>query len=417
MCGGASAGYIFQARHCGLSPRVRGSLSGKSSGGVWYRSIPACAGEPPPSSATQHHPEVYPRVCGGAAASMPLRRDSNGLSPRVRGSHISIRRHRSTHRSIPACAGEPRRGRDRRAATWVYPRVCGGATRTRLVGWPGPGLSPRVRGSLLTPVEASSSLRSIPACAGEPMRLFGSLGGAWVYPRVCGGAPPASSVGIVEMGLSPRVRGSRDERRDSIDDPRSIPACAGEPESSAPRSDPPSVYPRVCGGADQRSSPLVEETGLSPRVRGSHRTKTQRGSPIRSIPACAGEPPRKSARALVRTVYPRVCGGAAVWPPDTCSAQGLSPRVRGSPTGNVPAAVTMRSIPACAGEPTVPAKYGQPARVYPRVCGGANCPDTLPPRVVGLSPRVRGSRREGRAGYRASRSIPACAGEPPRPLE
>ena len=52
-------------------------------------------------------------------------------------------------------------------------------------------------------------------------------------------------------------------------------------------------------------------------------------------------------------------------------------------------------------------------KVYPRVCGG-----TLPANVharmmQGLSPRVRGNRRNPICGRPGARSIPACAGEPP----
>ena len=102
---------------------------------------------------------------------------------------------------------------------------------------------------------------------------------------------------------------------------------------------------------------------------------------LRSIPACAGEPSRPWRTQTVPMVYPRVCGGT---------------RSRCCP------------IPACAGEPA------PNHRVYPRVCGG-----TPPSATMGLSPRVRGNplkmllprlspRVRGNHG-----SIPACAGEPP----
>ena len=103
---------------------------------------------------------VYPRVCGGACkldASL-RRRALQGLSPRVRGS--------------------------------LQPAI---SERSR----PASGLSPRVRGSRLRSAAATSSSidGSIPACAGEP-------------------APRSSfDIGLIDMGLSPRVRGSRGGRR------------------------------------------------------------------------------------------------------------------------------------------------------------------------------------------------------------
>ena len=71
-----------------------------------------------------------------------------------------------------------------------------------------------------------------------------------------------------------------------------------------------------------------------------------------------------------------------------------------------------RSIPACAGEPSGSVMMKRQPRVYPRVCGGTDEDYWYRHLYPGLSPRVRGNHhREGRrVCYR--RSIPACAGEP-----
>ena len=69
----------------------------------------------------------------------------------------------------------------------VYPRVCGGTAIVRANGWDNRGLSPRVRGNQWENAVRLNALRSIPACAGEPLRW--PRGRYWirVYPRVCGG--------------------------------------------------------------------------------------------------------------------------------------------------------------------------------------------------------------------------------------
>ena len=55
--------------------------------------------------------EVYPRVCGGTgSARMSLPRLA-GLSPRVRGNLSRLSEKAQRKGSIPACAGEPRDGR------------------------------------------------------------------------------------------------------------------------------------------------------------------------------------------------------------------------------------------------------------------------------------------------------------------
>ena len=71
------------------------------------------------------------------------------------------------------------------------------------------GLSPRVRGNLILPFVAAVPDRSIPACAGEPLRTRAKFDDWGVYPRVCGGTEDHSPQQPFREGLSPRVRGNR----------------------------------------------------------------------------------------------------------------------------------------------------------------------------------------------------------------
>ena len=54
-------------------------------------------------------PRVYPRVCGGTLLTGAGVSYAEGLSPRVRGNPVRSKAAASAGRSIPACAGEPRR--------------------------------------------------------------------------------------------------------------------------------------------------------------------------------------------------------------------------------------------------------------------------------------------------------------------
>ena len=174
--------------------------------------------------------------------------------------------------------------------------------------------------------------------------------------------------------------------------PRSIPACAGEPEEADFSSGRHGVYPRVCGGT--RGLPLqpVPRVGLSPRVRGNRGVSVLAGRLSGSIPACAGEP---------SGFLPRAHG-----------AQGLSPRVRGNRHKRRRPRGRCRSIPACAGEPSVAGRQLQMTTVYPRVCGGTPQIRAIATGRQGLSPRVRGNHTEVQVCQDCARSIPACAGEP-----
>ena len=290
MCGGASAIGKPLACDVGLSPRVRGSRIASRPKWPGSRSIPACAGEPPSRRPSRPPRRVYPRVCGGAIASAPTLTGDTGLSPRVRGSPWPGALGGVGRGSIPACAGEPCRA-GRRSGCWrVYPRVCGGAVgESRLPGLMR-GLSPRVRGSRNDGRKQDRMDGSIPACAGEPRGSWSATSSGWVYPRVCGGAPDDLLKGHRYLGLSPRVRGSRAGPLGRQRNQGSIPACAGEPGAAAMSACATGVYPRVCGGARDVVAVRVEPAGLSPRVRGSL-VHGDAGDPRHgSIPACAGEP-------------------------------------------------------------------------------------------------------------------------------
>ena len=176
-----------------------------------------------------HTQQVYPRVCGGTIRLFLKDVFNDGLSPRVRGNHARFRHLLDHVRSIPACAGEPGRNRNYTARLTVYPRVCGGTILTSSSGCHWKGLSPRVRGNLGTSILLIVRLRSIPACAGEPLRPGGRHKGWGVYPRVCGGTPLVEKLLRRLSGLSPRVRGNLQAEHLATLNERSIPACAGEP--------------------------------------------------------------------------------------------------------------------------------------------------------------------------------------------
>ncbi len=196
------------------------------------RSIPACAGEPRLPAGVDSRDRVYPRVCGGATPFSGFLPAHLGLSPRVRGSRRAVGAGVAGLGSIPACAGEPAPSSPRRRMASVYPRVCGGARPPRRRAAADRGLSPRVRGSRAMAGRQIGPTGSIPACAGEPGTIGRRLAFQSVYPRVCGGAacPPLRVAQL--LGLSPRVRGSHGVAARAGLRGGSIPACAGEPRFS-----------------------------------------------------------------------------------------------------------------------------------------------------------------------------------------
>ena len=134
------------------------------------------------------------------------------------------------------------------------------------------GLSPRVRGNHPILSHAETGEGSIPACTGEPFLLSQLPILLQVYPRVYGGTRPVRRSTISKCGLSPRVRGNRGVARSRPRRPRSIPACTGEPRTATQRRTAEAVYPRVYGGTLLSAARSGKTYGLSPRVRGNHRS-------------------------------------------------------------------------------------------------------------------------------------------------
>ena len=191
-----------------------------------------------------------------------------------------------------------------------------------------------------------------------------------VYPRVCGGTRRRGRAGLPLRGLSPRVRGNQNRQPFPLAIAGSIPACAGEPAPGVIELPVSRVYPRVCGGTSLRLASCGWQRGLSPRVRGNPPDPDWKNNKARSIPACAGEPSKVCSSVGISSVYPRVCGGTWLEEKRGFVCLGLSPRVRGNRRNAMHKAAALRSIPACAGEPY---RWGTGRRcgaVYPRVCGG-----------------------------------------------
>ncbi len=274
------------------------------------------------------------------------------------------------------------------------------------------GPSPRARGNRRWSGRSSSRRRSIPACAGEPLRVRAVDRPGRVHPRVRGGTGTMGVLSTIKTGPSPRARGNRQSRWGSARSARSIPACAGEPRPRRPALRRPSVHPRVRGGTHQSIAQPVEGVGPSPRARGNRDQSGGTGQRPGSIPACAGEPSPVSTRPTPLSVHPRVRGGTVPRSGAPMTLPGPSPRARGNLLDQGKARDAHRSIPACAGEPAPSPCCRHSGWVHPRVRGGTADRARVDEVVIGPSPRARGNQVADQPGRLDQRSIPACAGEP-----
>ena len=232
-----------------------------------------------------------------------------------------------------------------------------------------------------------------------------------------GGTVDERGIDFCAKGLSPRARGNPTIQGKLVVLNGSIPACAGEPSRENAGGIHTWVYPRVRGGTQAQWAMGNPRKGLSPRARGNPQYASFPYQIQRSIPACAGEPRQRRIVHRREKVYPRVRGGTRTAKTVSKAVAGLSPRARGNHPGWSLRFSRSRSIPACAGEPPQPHAQSVSPPVYPRVRGGTNRSDRVLTLCRGLSPRARGNRAWTSLTGNGRGSIPACAGEPKtRPL-
>ncbi len=255
---------------------------------------------------------------------------------------------------------------------------------------------------------------SIPARAGQPTGSIRSSSGARVHPRSRGAAPDPTTQAELAPGPSPLARGSRQRKFRSVDGRGSIPARAGQPETSRRDDGLPGVHPRSRGAAFASEIGLLTPEGPSPLARGSRGGRVNALCHAGSIPARAGQPqPAISLRVMPR-VHPRSRGAAARARRWTPSARGPSPLARGSPLAITALHLRSGSIPARAGQPECNRRRTPCRGVHPRSRGAAwwSTASTWP--SWGPSPLARGSLVVDGFDLAKLGSIPARAGQPIR---
>ena len=135
-----------------------------------------------------------------------------------------------------------------------------------------------------------------------------------------------------------------------------------------------------------------KSAGLSPPTRGNRRNRTPEELSVRSIPAHAGEPSASARVYNLSKVYPRPRGGTVSPRVVNEWLAGLSPPTRGNHFTELDRTADYGSIPAHAGEPLFGVSTGRDFSVYPRPRGGTLSGVARPNDTGGLSPPTRGNR-------------------------
>ena len=209
----------------------------------------------------------------------------------------------------------------------------------------------------------------IPACAGNTFRPGICCLSHRDHPRMCGEHRRLFCWASLQLGSSPHVRGTLDDRGHDREQTGIIPACAGNTCARSAAMRRTWDHPRMCG-EHQSTDPLaLAQQGSSPHVRGTLHHAGIDGHRAGIIPACAGNTrmtalPRPSTRD-----HPRMCGEHPLVFCGSLPVRGSSPHVRGTLTLLPPVRACCRIIPACAGN-TQPSPFSHvEAWDHPRMCG------------------------------------------------
>ena len=192
---------------------------------------------------------------------------------------------------------------------------------------------------------------------------------------------------------------------------RIIPAHAGQTSPAPMWRTLPTDHPRACGANPFEWVPNLKGSGSSPRMRGKRYGEANGTVTMRIIPAHAGQTSARARATSSDSDHPRACGANSVRSPRSELQCGSSPRMRGKQVAQSHVSIAERIIPAHAGQtPAMPHRAGS-SPDHPRACGANRRRSSTSKALPGSSPRMRGKLHAAEAHTRACRIIPAHAGQ------
>ncbi len=151
------------------------------------------------------------------------------------------------------------------------------------------------------------------------------------------------------------------------------------------------VYPRWRGELDRTASVVSSGSGLSPLARGTPVFANLWTIAIRFIPAGAGNTGARNTKPCICSVYPRWRGEHEMLVSVNAANTGLSPLARGTHVNTILYRLSVRFIPAGAGNTLFVARRLMSISVYPRWRGEHYRDRFWNLQRGGLSPLARGT--------------------------
>jgi len=272
------------------------------------------------------------------------------------------------------------------------------------------GSSPHARGTRCTDRYREHRGRLIPACAGNTRSDGAALQRTTAHPRMRGEHNEQKRAGDRATGSSPHARGTHEPGGSLYLMTRLIPACAGNTSACFRPASMRPAHPRMRGEHSSSRFTLVSSNGSSPHARGTPCFPDAKTNAHRLIPACAGNTATRRRRDRDKPAHPRMRGEHFRTTATRELPRDSSPHARGTPCQSGLPTSPIRLIPACAGNTCRAPKPASRPPAHPRMRGEHRGGRVLADRGAGSSPHARGTppRRDHR--WLLRRLIPACAG-------
>ena len=206
----------------------------------------------------------------------------------MRGTHRQGQPHTLLRGIIPAHAGNTDTTTGRRSSCWDHPRACGEHPTTSARQRRAKGSSPRMRGTRMGRRQGHREGGIIPAHAGNTLSLTLTVSRVWDHPRACGEHIAFCGEEVIDLGSSPRMRGTPKSVRRTHRWPGIIPAHAGNTIGPSFSFGLIGDHPRACGEHRNCPSWCRWSSGSSPRMRGTLRMCVVNDVCAGIIPAHAG---------------------------------------------------------------------------------------------------------------------------------
>ena len=336
---------------------------------------------------------------------------TSGSSPRMRGKPSTRGLQGTRRRIIPAHAGQTTSGLPGSVTSSDHPRACGANVEMHASLGSHVGSSPRMRGKLICRFCRRCRMRIIPAHAGQTTRTTSCPARYPDHPRACGANLGKIGSLFGSFGSSPRMRGKRRPRPCPRTPVRIIPAHAGQTSGSRWGLDGNADHPRACGANAPVHVAARDPAGSSPRMRGKPVRSRRLRARRRIIPAHAGQTNSVPAKRSSHADHPRACGANGQQFLTNLGTFGSSPRMRGKPRLERDDSRTRRIIPAHAGQTSRTPTPTPTVSDHPRACGANAAAGRIRTLRRGSSPRMRGKRKNLIKNNGSHRIIPAHAGQ------